>query len=173
MNSMVFRRSRNMLRPINSTKNIVQDVAIIAAAAQRSQNIIQSVDSATLADTDAVTRGSRVNTVYIECWLYGNAVAGVNSPVTWGIYRNPGGNIPPGSPSGAGTFDNKRNYIAMGKGLIGASGNGQPGYLIRGWFSIPRRYRMQQNADRLSLEVENNTANDINFCFLSIYKWYR
>ncbi len=172
MNGMPFRR-RMSLRPINSTKNIVQDVAIIAAAGQRSQPIIQSVDSATLADTDAVERGSKVNTIYIECWLYGNAVAGVNSPITWGLYRNPGGNIPPGTPSGAGTFDNKRNYFAMGKGLVGASGNGQPGYLIRGWFSIPQRYRKINNADTITLEMENNTANDLNFCFMAIYKWYK
>ncbi len=169
---MVFRRSNNALRPINSRKNIFQDVSIIAAATLGSFRLLQSVDAATLADTDAVTFGAKVNTMYIECWIYGNAVAGVNSPITWSLQKSPGDVVPIVTPELAGSNDDKRWVYAMGKGLIGASGNGQPGYLIRGWFSIPKRMRRIGANDSFFLSIKNDTANDLNVCIMCIYKWY-
>ncbi len=125
-----------------------------------------------LAATSQVVAGSRVNTIYLEVWLYGNAVAGVNSPVTWYLAKNPGGNLTLPDPSVAGTDDNKRWIFAMGKGLLGSSLNGQPGYLIRGWFSIPKRMRRMGFGDLIQLHIKNDTANDINLCKMFIYKWY-
>ncbi len=172
MNGMVFRRRFQNLRPIHSIKNIVQDVAIIAAAGVRSQLIINTVETPALADTDGVKAGARINTIYIECWLYGNAVAGVNSPVTWFIGKSPGGNLTLPDPAVQGTDDNKKWIFASGKGLLGGTATGQPGYLIRGWFSIPKKMRRFGFNDQLFLRVKNDTANDINFCFMAIYKWY-
>ncbi len=172
---MSFRSRRGMAakRPINSRKNIVQDVAIILAAAEGATNIVQTVEGMpALAATAQVTAGSRINTIYLEVWIYGNAVAGVNSPIAWTLAKNPGGNLNLPQPSNAGADDNKRWIFAMGKGLVGASGNGQPGYLIRGWFSIPNRMRRMGFNDNIVLTIENNTANDLNVCRLFIYKWY-
>ncbi len=166
------RRSQNALRPIHSIKNIVQNVTIIAAAATELSVVLQTVDTAALATTTEVERGARVNTVYIEAWLYGNAVAGVNSPISWFLAKNPGNNLTLPTPATAGTNDNKRWIFAQGKGLVGASANGQPGYLIRGWFRIPPRMRRMGSDDRIILSVQNQTANDVNFCKLFIYKWY-
>ncbi len=126
----------------------------------------------TLATTNGVVAGSRINTVYLEVWLLGNAVEGVNSPFVWTLNKNPGANLTLPTPSSAGANDNKKWIFAMGKGLIGSSVNGQPGYVIRGWFSIPQRYRRQGHDDELVLRIENNTANDLNVCRLAIYKWY-
>ncbi len=172
---MSFRRNRGMAakRPINSRKNIVQNVAIIAAAGTSTTRIVNSVETMpALAQAAQVVTGSIVNTVYLEVWMYGNAVAGVNSPVTWYLCKNPGNNLTMPDPALAGTDDNKRWIYAMGKGLLGNSGNGQPGYLIRGWFSIPRRMRRMGFDDEIQLLIKNDTANDINLCTLMIYKWY-
>lgn len=125
-----------------------------------------------LADTNGVVVGGVVNTVYVEVWLYGNAVAGVNSPVTWYLCKNPGNNLTMPDPALAGADDNKRWIFAMGKGLLGNSGNGQPGYLIRGWFSLPKRMRRMGFDDSIQMLIKNDTANDINVCQLFIYKWY-
>ncbi len=167
------RRRRNALRPINSRKNIDQSVAIVAAAAVNVDNFAVAVEGMpALAATSQVTAGAHINTVYLEVWMYGNAVAGVNSPIAWSLSKNPGGNLTIPAPSSAGASDNKKFIFAMGKGLVGSSLNGQPGYLIRGWFSIPKKYRRMGFGDLISLHVENNTANDLNLCKLFIYKWY-
>ncbi len=158
---------------MDSNKNIVQAIQIVAAAATNSFVLIDTVDTATLAATSSVTRGARVNTVYLEAWVYGNAVAGVNSPIAWAIVKSPGGSIANPQPSAAGADKDKKWIMAMGKGLVGASANGQPGYLIRGWFSIPRKWRRFDSDDQLRLLIENNTANDLNLCELCIYKWYK
>ncbi len=170
---MSFRRRRDPRRPINSRKNIDQSVAIIAAAGTDLDTPIVAVDAMpALAATAQITAGAIVNTIYLEVWMYGNAVAGINSPVTWMLVKNPGNNLTFLGPELAGTDDNKKFIFAMGKGLLGNSGNGQPGYLIRGWFSIPKKYRRFGFGDTLSLIVKNDTANDINICKLFIYKWY-
>ncbi len=170
---MVFRRRRSALQPINSRKNIEQSVAIIAAAVTSTLTIAQSQDvMPAIAGTNQVVAGSHVNTIYLEVWLYGNATAGVNSPIAWSLRKNPGNNLTFLAPSSAGADDNKRFIFAQGKGLVGSSGNGQPGYLIRGWFSIPKPYRRMGHDDEIELAIENNTANDVNLCQLGIYKWY-
>ncbi len=171
---MVARFRRGFaLRPVDSAKNIVNDLAIVGAATQHEVAIVDSVDSATLAVTNSVTIGSRVNQIYIECWLYGNAVAGINSRISWGIAKNPGTNLTMPSMSAAGVSDNKKFIFAMGTGLVGNSANGQPGYLIRGWFSVPRKYRRMGHDDRISLFVRNDTANDVNLCMVAVYKHYK
>ncbi len=169
---MVFRRGMANLRPVNSRKNIHQDIVIIAAAAIGDFNLVDTVDTAGLTDTNGVSTGGRVNTVYLEIWIYGSAVAGVNSPITWYLAKNPGSNLTLPNPSVAGANDNKRWIFAMGKGLVGNQANGQPGYLVRGWFSIPKRMRRMGADDQITLKIENNTANNINVCRMSIYKWY-
>ncbi len=173
MNGMVFRRRSNALRPIDSNKNVVNDLAIIAAAGQRDNVIALAVDSAALAAVTNVERGCTINQIYIECWLYGNAVAGVNSRISWYLMKNPGGNLVEPDPSIVGPSDNKKFIFAQGTGLVGNSGNGQPGYLIRGWFSVPKRYRRMGANDAFVLSIKNDTANDVNQCFLIIYKWYK
>ncbi len=170
---MSFRRRRNALRPINSRKNIVQAVAIASAAGTDATTIALAVEGMpALAATSQVVAGARINTIYLEVWIYGNAVAGINSPVTWMLFKNPGGNITPPDPALAGASDTKKFIFAMGKGLVGASANGQPGYLIRGWFSIPQRYRRFGFGDTIGLRIKNDTANDLNICKMFIYKWY-
>ncbi len=158
---------------INSRKNIQQDVTIIAAAGQENSVIAVAVEAPTLISTNSVGVGSKINTVYIEAWLYGNATAGINSPFTWMLFKNPGNNLTVPDPALAGSDDNKKFAFAMGRGLIGNAADGQPGYVIRGWFPIPKRYRRFGYNDRLILAVKNDTANDINFCKLFIYKWYQ
>lgn len=166
-----FRRAF-ALRPVTSRKNIVQDVAIIAAAAKPGFTIAKAVDNPVLANTDEVQTGCRLNTVYIECWIYGNGVAGVNTPIVWNIHKNPNNALTMPNPSSAGADANKRWIFAMGKGLVGNQANGQPGYVIRGWFSIPKKMRRMGANDYIKLQIENNTANDLNVCRLAVYKWY-
>lgn len=160
------------LRPIHSIKNIVNDLLIVGANTTNLQTVANAVNSATLGNQREVTRGSTINQVYIEMWLYGNAVAGVNSRIAWGLFKNDAGVMVPPNPSSAGTAALKKQYFAMGTGLVGSQANGQPGYLIRGWFKIPKGYRKMRSDDIISMVVRNDTANDVNLCSVFIYKWY-
>ncbi len=172
MNGMPYHR-RSSLRPINSLKNVVQDVAIIAGAGTGNFNLIEAVDAPVLANTQEVGTGCRINQIYLEVWIYGNAVAGVNSPITWMLWKNNASAISAPTPTSLGVSDSKKYSFAVGKGLVGSSANGQPGYLIRGWFSIPKSMRRMGHDDRIQLVIENSTANDLNVCRLAIYKWYK
>ncbi len=169
---MVFRRQSG-LRPVNSNKNVINDLAIIGAAGTRTTGLAVAVDGAILANSTEVERASTINNVYIESWMYGNAVAGVNSRISWFLAKNPGNNLTLPDPSIVGVDDNKRFIFAQGTGLVGNSGNGQPGYLVRGWFKVPKRYRRMAANDRLVFAIKNDTANDLNVCQMFLYKWYK
>jgi len=166
-------RRNDSRRPVISTKNINTGLSIVAANTTEVFVIANAVDSAALATTNTVERGSKINTVFVEQWIYGNATAGVNSRISWGFFKNPGANLTAPSPSVAGISDNKKFYYAMGTGLVGNSANGQPGYLVKGWFSIPKGYRTFGANDQLQMIIRNDTANDINVCRMFIYKWYK
>ncbi len=167
-----FRRNQ-AIRPVDSNKNIVNSLQAPIANTSAVTNLALAVDSAALASPAQVTRGSTINTVYLEVWIYGQAVADINSRISWGIVKNPGGNLTFPSMSVAGVDDNKKFIYAMGSSLVGNNANGQPGYLIRGWFSVPKRYRRMGANDRIELHIRNDTANPINLCILAIYKWYK
>ncbi len=170
---MPFRRRTSGKSPINSRKNIHQDVAIILAGVNAGFTLADAEETMpALADTNGVTVGSHINQIYLEIWLMGNAVAGVNSPVTWYIMKNIGNDLTPPAPDAAGASVNKRHIFAMGKGLMGSQANGQAGYLIRGWFKVPRTMRRMGFDDTFIVQIQNGTANDLNVCRMAIYKWY-
>ncbi len=168
-----FRSRRGAMAPINSRKNIVQAIAGIAAAATEVTAIVSAKDVMPgLSDTVGCTVGAKVNTIYLEVWLYGDAADAVNSPITWYLWKNPGTNLTAPAPATCGTSDNKKHIFAMGKGLVGSQAAGQPGYLIRGWFSIPKTMRRMGFDDEIQLVIQNSTANIVNTCKLFVYKWY-
>ncbi len=169
---MPFRRRNYLSKVINSRKNIVQAVVAQAAGNQTTHLLAEEVDSATLAAPASVTVGAKINTVYIEAWFYGAAVDNVNSPIGWGLFKSPGTNLVAPTLSVSGSDDNKKWIFAQGKGLVGNQAAGQPGYLVRGWFSLPKKMRRWGHDDALFLVIENNTANILNICWLAIYKWY-
>ncbi len=173
MNGMPFRRRNSGLQPINSRKNIVQEISGIAAAATETVAIISAKDvMPSLSDTVGCTVGARVNQIYLEVWMYGAAADNVNSPITWFLWKNPGTNLTAPSPATAGISDNKKHIFAMGKGQVGNQAAGQPGYLIRGWFSVPKIMRRMGFDDEIQLVIQNSTAGVVNTCKLFIYKWY-
>ncbi len=171
MNGMPFHR-RKMLSPIVSNKNIVNQLLGPLANTTTLVTIAQAVDGAVLANQDEVERACKINQIYMEVWIYGVAVSGVNSRISWGIFKNPGNNLTFPSMSLAGTSDNKRHIFAQGSGLVGNSSDGQPGYLIRGWFKVPKGMRRMGAQDTFILSIRNDTANPLNVCALFIYKWY-
>ncbi len=169
---MPYRRRMDSRRPINSNKNIVQTVNLLATGSTTDFAIADTVDAPVLANQSEVVTGATINQIYLEIWIYGNTSAGTNSPIEWYVAKNPGNNLTIGSAAVLGTNDNKKWTYAVGKGLVGSSANGQPGYVIRGWFSVPKKMRRMGHDDRMQFTLTNSTGANINVCFLSIYKWY-
>ncbi len=92
--------------------------------------------------------------------------------MAWMFMKNPATEIAVPNPATLGSNDRKKFVFAMGRGLAGASLTGAPPYVIRGWFSIPKRYRRQGSDDELQWTIRNDTGANINVCTLFLYKWY-
>ncbi len=179
---MVFRRRSMSLHPVNSKKHIVEFSGIIAASTNTVvHNIVDDVDTYTLADTNGVPTGSKVNGIYHSSFyiLEGGEVANEVPLVDWYIIHSPGGafgttfdadNLP--TPGATGVHKNKRFIIHTEKGLAGggdASLAGVP-MIFKGVIAIPRKMRRIGDGDQLVLCVRSNFA--MKMCTQSIYKHF-
>ncbi len=177
---MVFRRS-NRLRPVVSTKNVVETSSILGAGVDTvALTVVNTVDSATLAVSNSVERGSTVNGIFISLFFYseGGEIAAEVPLVDWFVFKNNGNNfagfdatnIP--TPGATGIHDNKRYIIHTEKGLAGggdASLSGVP-MVFKGVIVLPRSFRKMNANDRLIIVARANFATK--FCIQAIYKWY-
>ncbi len=179
---MVFRRRQgNALRPVISTKNVIETSGILAAGTNTvALTLIDTADSASLAVSNSVERGSKVNGVFISLFFYseGGEVANEVPLVDWYIFKNPGdnysgfaaGQLP--IPGSTGISDNKRYIFHTEKGLTGggdASLAGVP-MVFKGVIALPRAFRKMNANDRVIIVARANFATK--FCIQCIYKWY-
>ncbi len=179
---MVFRRRGNQLRPIDSKKHIVEFSGIVAAITNTVfLNIIKGVDTYTIADTDGVPTGARVNGFFFSIFIYseGGEVANEVPLADWYIIHNPGfaftttfntNNLP--TPGTTGVHINKRHIIHTEKGLTGggdASLSGVP-MVFKGVITIPKAWRRIGEVDTWQLCIRTNFAAKV--CAQAIYKHY-
>ncbi len=180
---MAFRRRMGLnLRPVNSKKHIVEFSGILAAGASTViHNIVEDVDTYTLADANGVPTGSKVNGIFHSSFYIneGGELANEVPLVDWYIIHNPGGafgttfdasNLP--TPGATGVHKNKRFIIHTEKGLTGggdASLSGVP-MIFKGVIAIPRKWRRIGDGDFLTLcaKAQFNTK----VCTQSIYKHF-
>ncbi len=162
---MVFRRN---LRPINSTKNIIQTDGGIAAAATSVTPIALAVDNPLLATVTHVARGSSIKSIYFEVTVFDNSGA-VDNPTDVMIVKNPGGNLSFTAIEGIGVNDNKKWVFHQERGIPGQFA-GVPMHM-KFLLKIPRgKQRMGAN-DAWNLLIKPKQASQ--FCLLAIYKWYQ
>ncbi len=179
---MPFRRRGNALRPIVSTKNVVETSGILAAGTDTvALELTNSVDSATLAASNSVERGSSIKGFFLSIFFIteGGEVANEVPLVDWYIIKNNGfnygttfdvTNLP--TPGAQGVHDNKRFIFHTEKGLSGggdASLTGVP-MVFKGVIAIPRGMQKQNANDRFQICARANFATK--FCIQCIYKWY-
>jgi len=170
------------MRPIISTKNVVELSGILAASTNTvNLNIALTADTAALATSNSVERGAKINGIFFSCfWIAeGGEVAAEVPLVDWYIIKDPGGSM--GStfdathlptPGASGVHDNKRFIIHTEKGLAGggdASTAGVP-MVFKGVIVIPKGYRKFNSGDLLSVVSRANF--NTKFCMQAIYRWY-
>ncbi len=179
---MTVPRFQNALRPVISTKNVVEISGILAAGTNTvSLNLALAVDSATLAASNSVERGSKINGFFLSVFYIaeGGEVANEVPLVDWYVIKDPGNNmgttfdathLP--TPGASGVHDNKRFIFHTEKGLTGGGDASLAGIpmVFKGVIAVPRGYRKFNANDAISFCARANFATK--FCIQCIYKWY-
>lgn len=154
---------------VHSRKNILRSTQAITG--NTGIVIAEAVESPTPSTSDReVVVGSKIFRIWVEVWIYGTLASGVNNPVDWMIYVNPGNNITFPAPSGMTTADDMKKFvIRQGKAILSRLQDGGPPYVIRGWIKIPKQYHRMGLNDRISISIESAGAN---ICTFFVYKYY-
>ncbi len=172
----------NRLHPVISTKNVSENSGVIAATTNTVISTpVNTVDSATLAVTNSVERGSTVNSVFLSVFFISEdgEIANEVPLVDWYIIKNPGANfgvvfdatnLP--TPGAQGSHDNKRFIFHTEKGLTGGGDVSLAGVpmVFKGVLRLPKSYRKMNANDTVQIAVRTNFATK--FCIQTIYKWF-
>ncbi len=145
-------------------------------------NVVDTVDSATLAVNNEVSRGCKINGLFLSLFFYteGGELASEVPLVDWYILVNRRGALSgignaatqAPVPGAQGTHQNKYLIIHTEKGLAGggdASLSGVP-MVFKGVIVIPRGMRKMDALTKISVFARANFATK--FCMQAIYKWY-
>ncbi len=171
---MSFRRSRNRgnsLRPINRIKHVT-DVQVGATAGTTTDtNIINTVDSPTIASTNQVAKGSTINGIFVSLEVVATSSAALSNCYMI-ILKNPGGNLTMPAPNVVGSNDNKRYVFHQEMVMLQQQTNSNPRSLFKGVIAIPKGYRRMTSGDLITIRVLAPGVN-INFCLQTHYNEYR
>ncbi len=158
-------RNRMALRPINRIKHVVDtNGTLVVPGTQLNFPVISATDTPTLADTDGVQTGSKVNGIYLRVevnTLTTEATAIANVYMT--VMKNPGGNIVIPAGNAVGANDNKRFVIHQEMVMLQNATLGNPRVLFNGVIAIPKGYRRFGPNDQLYVTIVSPIV-DIAFC---------
>ncbi len=162
-------------RPIHRIKHVVDSEGATVAATVSTIDLINTQDAPTLANTNQVETGSKVNGIYLRIEVLHSSGAG-RSNMYMALLKNPGNNLTAASipaPNAVGGSDMKNKFIHQEMIMMnGDAGNGQPRVLFNGVIKIPRGMIRNGPGDRLQLKLFTPTvASD--FCVQCHYKEFR
>ncbi len=163
----------NSLRPVNRIKHVVDQQGGIAAGAGLTINLISATDTPTLAVTNSVETGSKINAIYL---LVETTRIGTTSDVLPNVYmyvaKNPGGNLTLPEANVVGANDNKRFVIHQEMVMLQGFNASNPRTLFKGVIKLPRGYRRNGPNDLLVLRLHTPGVG-ISFCLQCHYKEFR
>ncbi len=165
-------RSRAMrLRPVHAIKHVVDIQGGQIAGTQTENDLIEAVDSPTLAVADRVETASTVNSIFLHVEAYATSTAALGNfyMIVW---KNPGGNITAPAANGVGVDDDKRFVIHQEMVMLEKNTTGNPRTVFNGVLSIPRGYRRMGINDKLQISLLSPGVSS-DFCIQCIYKEYR
>ncbi len=161
------------LRPVNRIKHVVDAQFATTGAANNDQTLILTTDTPTLAVTNSVETGSKVNAIYLH-------LEAVNTEATQGvlpnaymiIFKDPGGNLTPPTVNGVGASDNKKYVIHQEMVMFQKQTGSNPRTIFNGVIVIPKLYRRNGPNDLLTMRV-NSPGVDTDWCMQCHYKEFR
>ncbi len=161
------------MRPIiQSKKHINQEsLATVGTGAVGNFVIATSIEGASTAP-EFINEGAIVKACYVEFWA-GTESATVVTSYTVALYKDPGGTNPALTADMAALHDwsNKKNILFTGQGLLPIEAGGIVP-VMRQWYKIPKGKQRFGLGDRLILTIRNNSAIDIIFCGVAVFKEY-
>ncbi len=172
---MTVARYRSMaLRPINRIKHVVDSSAALAAGVVLTNVLVQSTDTPTLAVTNTVETGSKVNGIYLRVEVASNEAQDVGAipNVYMAISKDPGGNLAAVDPNLVGASDNKRFVIHQEMAMIDNKLGGNPRTLFNGVIVIPKGMRRMGPNDTFNVTFESPALNIV-LCWQAHYKEFR
>ncbi len=151
-----YRRMSMAMRPINRIKHVVDGSSTIAANFNLIQTIADATDVPTLAASESVETGSKINGVYLRVEAASNEAIDLGAIPNFylAIWKNPGNNVVIPAPNAVGVSDNKRFVIHQEMTMLENKGQGSNARtLFNGVIVIPKGMRRMGPDDRLGFSL--------------------
>ncbi len=160
-------------RPINRIKHVVDFNGSIAGGTQSNVPLVVATDTPTLANTDGVQTGSKVNGIYLHVEISPDETIANAIPNCYMIvWKNAGANLSNPSANNVGANDNKRYVIHQEMVMFNNLAGGNPRTLFNGVIVIPKGFRRFGPNDELVLSVLS-TALNFKLCWQAHYREFR
>jgi len=169
-----FRRNKGLsLRPVNRIKHVVDVQGALPLNVVVTTDLINTTDTPTLANTDAVETGSKVNAIYLKIEVVRTqATSGVLTNAYMAVFKNPGNSITMNAPNIIGGDKDKKYSIHQEMIMTEQQGNGNPRIMFNGVIVIPRHYQRFGPEDKLQVHLLS-PGRTMNFCLQCHYKEFR
>ncbi len=159
---------------INSVKHIVQKSLTVIQEQTVSALTVATAVTVEPSSPPHVVVGAVVKAVFLEYWLMGESSQPCTA--TWILEKiqNSGASATQSQMQALDSYENKRNILKMGQGLIGDS-NTNPIPIIREWIKIPKgKQRFAQGDDlKFTVSVIGDADNGAEICGFALFKEYQ
>lgn len=165
--------------PIDATKNIVQfniqvPTVTVGGIALAVSVPPASIDESVIADSANCEQGCMIRGMSIQGRIYSESGVADSNSTVWLIRKNEGNILPVptlGQINSIGTVAWKNKIFHTEQAIVGSQVSGWPMGFVS--IKIPKRFHVMKQNDRWELYIANNTANNLRFCGIALYKWYR
>jgi len=159
------------LRPINRIKHVVDIQSALVIGVQNVNTLSSTTDTPTLAATNSVETGSKVNGVYLKVEAVATSSAALPNMYI-AIVKNPGNNLTFPNANVIGSNDNKRYVIHQEMVMLQKQTGSNPRTIFNGVIAIPRGYRRNGPQDQLQILLFSPGVT-IEYCLQCHYKEFR
>ncbi len=135
-------------------------------------NLISTLDTPTLANTEGCETGSTVNAIYLRVEVVNTGVTGVLANAYLLVFKSPGASVALSNPNVVGADKDKRYAIHQEMVMLQMVDNSNPRTLFNGVIVIPRGYRRNGPSDLLIARIFSPGV-ELNFCIQCHYKEFR
>ncbi len=168
-------RFRRNLSPINSIKHMVSQTLSTVASGATSERLVASAVAAPAATNNFdITQGSVLKAVFIEMWLIGAELIGVNTSFNVVLEKrtNLTTNFTAANAANLTAYENKKNILYTTQGIVASEQGSTAVPIMRGWYKIPKGKQRMGLGDEIALQL-TSLGGDFQLCGLFIYKEYR
>jgi len=167
-----YRRGNFPRAVVNSIKN-VRNSQFGITATLTSVDIAKAVNTPLSTVQSDVSQGCIIKALWCVidvCGLGGTGVLNVFDAI---LFKNPGDNLTPPTPSAQGTSNEKKFVFKTWRQMIMRNQDGIYPYHWEGWIKIPKKYQRMGTDDTLQFIIACTTALTGHCSVQFIYKWFR